>query len=1153
MLLALVLTLSLCVNAIAEPAGGSNEPAQGTEQVQEPEQTQGTEQTQEPEQTQIPTLMQSPKAQDAPYTMEAVLAGVDELSGTLEEKEAAKTYLRQYFSVIRDEDRSFLVINNISMRWDMFIVTQSQKDYLQNTVLTAYTDEIASVLASYEIRYGQREETFAHLIEMYRSALTYPAMKNCESPDGSPDTGSVPSVEELRMTENNQSYIAECDVTNAQTYFNKYFVLKQLGDDPSDKYVDFKDEYYQDGELNTEQARAAILEYYNELSPSTAVLLNELSIHMPIPNGTECYRFWRVIELFERQLNGGGPGGSDGPDSGDGPTTGSITSVDDLPGDGPMLGKAKDFLEQYITYEYKNDAYSDIHINGVKIVNDLFDKPEVAKKAVDAYYAMVQEMEGTRTVLDNLRIRVDDQLWMFSRRMDHYAEMVKFGMSKGDPDVTTDPLMPDDVVVKMLQEGGFTPPKLGVDFTVTVPFPLERGTDYNYNYEIVDGVGILTMEVYKGDKQHWIEAGLNNPSGILYGVTTRRPADLAYHDSVCGNGGGGIWDAYAKGEIPLRHYTEPTSAHGNGLAAVNMQNGMMTVTAIENYGDMMMLSIWNDHEKMDGNKLVKHLMLARIRVVDPFSYEAETGDDAPPAVNAQDEARVKYTLHTESQWKVTRYEEQLVICPTKGTLAEQFERGQINPIGTLSITAPEGYTALASASMEMQPLPPQELTVTNGVWECSRVFPFQTYDGRAVPGTREFVLCWRNDQGDIYRETFALCFRDTGAPLLDRLKDAYTDANKGANSTPADDVVFSLQPEAIAQKAIDEVVSPGMTVIYDRERGIFHTTFDSKKGLPSLDDLDKGWVLEPSDEIRGKVTGFHVIPFEGGDPEAMDDMIFLGQMTGLKNERGDPQRTSSYPDETIDRTIPFVVTNRLERGDLTVCFSFSQDYRGMLVEWVDAQNKVLGYTFAYGRNDPFVTATRTEVTDEGPVPGVQYGEPFAVAEGGGMLRCDRYPQEGGNGQKWYFRLCVSRGDLPEGEVYTVYLPYSYLGIRDADAQKLIASGQKARIEHYADGDDMPPTIIEGTYTEWGICFKTSSFSPFVISTATAGTSSGTGSNTGTGSTTGTGSSTGTGSNTGTGSSAGSASPTTGDAGIALYVGMAVSSAVGMAWVGKKKD
>lgn len=112
LLLALVLTLSLCVNAIAEPAGGSNEPAQGTEQIQEPEQAQEPEQMQDPEQTQEPALMQSPKAQDAPYTMDMVLAGVDELSGTPEAKEAAKTYLRRDFCM--NGDGRFFVMNHIS-------------------------------------------------------------------------------------------------------------------------------------------------------------------------------------------------------------------------------------------------------------------------------------------------------------------------------------------------------------------------------------------------------------------------------------------------------------------------------------------------------------------------------------------------------------------------------------------------------------------------------------------------------------------------------------------------------------------------------------------------------------------------------------------------------------------------------------------------------------------------------------------------------------------------------------------------------------------------------------------------------------------------------------------------------------------------------
>ena len=77
-------------------------------------------------------------------------------------------------------------------------------------------------------------------------------------------------------------------------------------------------------------------------------------------------------------------------------------------------------------------------------------------------------------------------------------------------------------------------------------------------------------------------------------------------------------------------------------------------------------------------------------------------------------------------------------CAKAGKTVLVLDR--INPIGTLSITAPEGYTALDAVSMEMQWLPRQELNVINGVWECARVFPFQTRDGRAVPDTREFVL-----------------------------------------------------------------------------------------------------------------------------------------------------------------------------------------------------------------------------------------------------------------------------------------------------------------------------------------------------------------------------------------------------------------------------
>ena len=287
LLLALVMALGLCVNAIAEPAGGSNEPSQ------------------EPEQTPPST-----------YTMDMVLAGVDNLDGTDEAKEAAKTYLRQYFCM--NGDGRFFVMNHISFWGDRFYETTSEKEQARS-VIAAY-EPFRSMLDSLPIPYGGRNDmTLGNLMGFYHNALEYPVIKihdRDEWGSNGPDTGDVFSVDALDVTEANKAYIGPYDVDEARNYFNKYFVLKQLGDDTHDLRVDFKDEYYKDGELDTEQARAAIRKYYNELPAGAVVLLNELSIHMPIPNGMECYRFWRVIELFDRQLNGGGPGG--GPDNGDG-------------------------------------------------------------------------------------------------------------------------------------------------------------------------------------------------------------------------------------------------------------------------------------------------------------------------------------------------------------------------------------------------------------------------------------------------------------------------------------------------------------------------------------------------------------------------------------------------------------------------------------------------------------------------------------------------------------------------------------------------------------------------------------------------------------------------------------------------------------------
>lgn len=1069
LLLALVMALGLCTSAIAETNGESEDVQTGNET----------------------------------YTMETVLAGVDALSGDDDAKAAAKEYLKKYFVVVNDNNMSFVVINNVGMRQDKFIQTQEQKATVQN-VLTAYTTEISGVLDAYKVRYGSAEMAFSELLKIYRCAAERPAIQNYENGGNGPDTGEVQGVHLLKCSGgtdeypyNNQEYVSANDVTAAVSYFNEYFsyVTWETGDRIEYNTVTFKDGIYdKDTNKITDQEKAkAAISAYNQLSPAVQVLLNELEIRVATgPNGTEQFRFWRLIQRFDKQLNGSQGGGNN---PGQGPTTGNITDVKSLPDAASVAGtQARDFLgggndstTGVVKYTYTpggNDKapVGDISINGTDIGNDgMFTDTAKARAAINAYYNL---QPAARDILDMLFLREETpwgaQLWKFSRRMANFESMVQIAEAKGDDSVPTDPLDSENEAAVMLKNGGFTAPALGRDMTITFPEQLVRGVDYNYNYALVDSIGVLTVEIYKGEKQHWIEAARNNPKGINYQVIFRNPTGGDYHESTAGNGNSGVWDAWAKGEISLRKNSDRTDSKGFGLAAVNTRDGFMTVNAIENYGEMMVLSVWNSNESMKEGKPVKNLVLVRIRIVDQFTYEAEAGmgEGALPAVNVKDEERVKVTGVNAEIWNVAREAERLVVRPKEGTLASIFEAGKKREnIGTLTVAAPMSDYKLAAVNGKQ---------ISNGgdTWTCEQFFPQS--NGQNGPGTattRTFTLTWVSGDAQ-YDEQFTLYIGEMATTAQDRFSQI---VNAGSQSS----VPVVAPSEEFANEAMGKITAgSGLDVTYDKSTGRFQATFDGSKGLPSLADLDKGFVLVPDDAFKDKVAGFHTHPFEStGDPAEFDADWFKMVKVGFDQERSDPNRTNSYPENTVARTIPFVATNRLVRDGVTIYFAFTQNYRGMVIEWVDANNTVLGYTIAYGKNGPFVMTTKTEVSENEPEHDKTYNEPFAVAEGGGEFWCERYPQEGGNGQKWYFRLRVSGHSEWSGE-YTVYLPYSYLEITDAEAQRLINSGRKARIDHYVNGDGMAPETLEGTYTEWGICFKTSSFSPFVISTAAQSSSGG---------------------------------------------------------------
>lgn len=1083
LLLALVMTVGLCTSAIAETNGESEDVQTGNET----------------------------------YTMETVLAGVDAL--TLEDvaesergaaKEAAKNFLQTNFAVVTNNGKFFLVITDVRFRYDLFFVTEGDKtrvkgivDNYEAPIANGSKTTIKAVLNSYIVQYGNNcgrtdGVDFGWLMNIYKAAAERLVLQSTE-------TGKVQGIDKLRINGGEDStypykngeYIkgdgpnstAQDMANSAVTYFKKYFECgtETFNEETRGTVTYNKDIYENNSFKNRDKAQQAITDY-NNLSPMAQIYLNELEIYQDGGPGVgpRGISFWQLIQQYNEQLNGSQGGGNN--PGGPPPSTGNVTDVSNLPGNGQPNEEAKVFLGQngYMEYTYTSEYESDISFRGVSIDNKgRFVEAQKVRAAITAYKNLSQE---AKSILNNLRICADDEQWTFSRRMWHLERMLYFSESSNSSRVTP-VTMPKDGVVEAMLEAGFTAPVLGDDFAVAFPSQLERYKDYDYNYSIIDNVGVLTVEVRAGDRAHWLEAASASDDGdITYGIVFRNKTGANYHGSAFGNGGSGYWQVWAANEETLKNSGKATTHYNSlGLAAVNQQNGVMTVNAIENYGEMMALSVWNNASSAKEGAPVKHLLTMRIRIVDQFTYEAEAGmgEEVLPAVNVQDEKRVSYTLNGENTWRVVREKERLVVRPAEGTLADKFAANNdwSNVIGTLTVATPIAGYKLAAVNGN---------PVNNGgdTWICDRFFPQSNGQNTSgVVTTRQFTLTWTSNS-DQYAETFTLYIGENSAVVKNELNEAYKELNNGRTT------IVAFQSANDAQQDISDVSGSSVDVVYDSVTGGFHTTFDSSKPMPTAEQLEQGMVIEPGEGIdKTKVARFHVHPFQtNADPADSTSDWFKDILKGFQKEREDSNKSDQIFDykateDNIARTIPFVATNSVTHGGVTVYFAFTQAYRGKVIEWVDAQDKVLGYTFAYGRNDPFVATTQTDMTASGPEENRKYSEPFAVGPDGGKFWCERYPQEGGNGQKWYFRLRVSGHSEWNGE-YTVYLPYSYLKITDAEAQRLINSGRKARIDHYVNGDGMAPETLEGTYTEWGICFKTSSFSPFVISTAAQSSSGG---------------------------------------------------------------
>lgn len=645
-------------------------------------------------------------------------------------------------------------------------------------------------------------------------------------------------------------------------------------------------------------------------------------------------------------------------------------------------------------------------------------------------------------------------------------------------------------VEEKFKAAGFKPMEKGTDpgqFDIDFPDGLVEGVDYTYT--VKDGV--LTVTVKRGDKSHWLAAAQQTQKdlagNVYFYLTFYKPTDATKCAHDTGNGLDGVWDKYYDNtEINTAQLADGDMGNARAIAAVNRDGDLLTITSSGYESEKTVFSWFDD----SGKSLGKYILGIRVVFEDTFSYEYSV-----PAARQVSASRITTGVDNSADWKVQKDDGLLTLRPATSdkTLAELLGNNGDERVTTVTLTPPEdGYEIDRAKSSKSS---------KNIQWDdhSKATFVQRAFNQNTTVSYYTFVWT-KSGAPDITEE---LTVRITEAK-------SYM-ADVGANSNPA---------------SPDEVGTPpaGMKVTYDATLGYFYTSAVGGK-MPSVEDLQQGITLKAPDGARY---------FRFTDWGGNENFAYLDE--GRSRELADALKNST-PFDTSNKedcrhlTVPYVQTNSVQVGGVTVYFAANQLYRARIVEWLDENENSLGYTYVYGKNGSFVQSVTTPAAD---VLTELVEDATIISKKDGLtLTCNRYPQEGDD-KTVYMRLTVNNDEMLDPNGNEIYLPYSYFpGLSWELAQKL---AEKPVVRHYKDGEQAEPEVLEGEYTAYGIRFRVKSFSPFTVTWTDKGKTSSTGTyyyyNTG---------------STGTSS----ASPRTFAAGVGVYALTAALSVTGMTWLKKK--
>lgn len=364
--------------------------------------------------------------------------------------------------------------------------------------------------------------------------------------------------------------------------------------------------------------------------------------------------------------------------------------------------------------------------------------------------------------------------------------------------------------------------------------------------------------------------------------------------------------------------------------------------------------------------------------------------------------------------------------------------------------------------------------ITNGIYVARFQNSVNNDEIMALPGnsslnsTSREIISWKDKSADYFTNVIDTTGMSNISFTLDEGADQpYGEGKNWLNElgTPADN-----------QRIKTYTTAEGVT--FTVNKGLVTAQLDGTKLL----DLEKVLasyvtVTAPEGATEYRMVGNGT----STEPGAADDAGAKGEVTSMKDWLA-KKEWSAVPGPI--RVTPNTLKEQ-KIGD--VSYYVGNTITGVnccVFEWKFA-NGTTKVEYVYFNATPYVHTVQTqsvsEVTSAVDKPTLQSNDAALT------LKCRMFPQDNENAH--YMRLTVERdGQTVSGfsGEYTVFVPYEYVGLTWEEAQKRT---EPPVIYHYTDAEVLKEELT-GEYTQWGICFKTSSFSPFVISTAAQSSSGG---------------------------------------------------------------